>query len=177
MMFERFTHGARDAVRAAVDAADGGDTLAGEEHLLRALLDAEATRGAAVLRALGVTARRAEVERSLTEARRRGGVSKADAEALAGIGIDVAEVLGRLEAAHGEGALARTVPKRRWGSRLDDDAKHALQKALREALARGDKEIGDEHLLLALAARPGPVADALAENGATYAAVTRALND
>lgn len=43
------------------------------------------------------------------------------------------------------------------------------------ALGRGDRFIGEEHLLLALTATPGTVADVLAEHGATYTSVHRAL--
>ncbi|MEE1769606.1 Clp protease N-terminal domain-containing protein [Streptomyces sp. JV185] len=38
-----------------------------------------------------------------------------------------------------------------------------------------DRFIGDEHLLLALTACPGVVADVLAAHGATYTTVNRAL--
>ena len=54
-------------------------------------------------------------------------------------------------------------------------AKSILEKSLRVALGRRDRFIGEEHLLLALTACPGVVADVLAEHGATYAAVERAL--
>ncbi|CAM5726826.1 hypothetical protein SBADM41S_09146 [Streptomyces badius] len=42
-----------------------------------------------------------------------------------------------------------------------------LENSLRVALGRGDRFIGEEHLLLALTAKPGSVADVLAEHGAT----------
>lgn len=48
-------------------------------------------------------------------------------------------------------------------------------KSLRIAAGRGDRHIGGEHLLLALTARPGVVADVLAEHGATYEAVERVV--
>ncbi len=54
-------------------------------------------------------------------------------------------------------------------------AKTVLENSLRVALGRGDRFIGEEHLLLALTAKPGSVADVLAEHGATCTAVQRAL--
>lgn len=47
--------------------------------------------------------------------------------------------------------------------------------ALRTATARGHRHIGDEHLLLALTARPGLPAEVLADHGVTHASVTRVL--
>lgn len=55
------------------------------------------------------------------------------------------------------------------------EAKAILEKSLRIALGRGDRFIGEEHVLLALTANPGVVADVLAEHGATYETVSRAL--
>ncbi|MER7108589.1 Clp protease N-terminal domain-containing protein [Streptomyces sp. NPDC000229] len=179
-MFERFTEAARNVVKGAVthaERADAGSVT--EEHLLLALLDREGTRSAVAFGALGVTARRASVESALAEARRRGGLTRADADALAGIGIDVTEIVSKVEAAHGAGALAGDrKPKRRWtGHRpFTRPAKDTLEQSLRVALGRGDRHIGDEHLLLALAARPGVVADVLADHGATYTALERALS-
>lgn len=104
--------------------------------------------------------------------------SKADTDALAGIGIDVGAIVDRVEGAHGEGALAAGRSGRRWWSGhrpFTPGAKSILEKSLRVALGRGDRFIGQEHLLLALTAAPGVVADVLAEHGATYATVHRAL--
>ncbi|MYV98031.1 Clp protease N-terminal domain-containing protein [Streptomyces sp. SID3343] len=183
-MFEKFTSPARDVVRGAAERADqAGEADVGEEYMLAALLDAQGTQAAMALAAIGIAAGRDEIERSLAEARRRGGISRSDAEALAGLGIDVGEIVSRVEQTHGEGALA--VPGRRrrlwpFGTRLThtpftDGAKQVLEQSLRQALARGDKHIGDEHILLALTARPGVVADVLADHGVTTMAVLRAL--
>lgn len=132
-----------------------------------------------MLSALGVTARREPLELALGEARRRGGISRADTEALAGLGIDVAEIVARVEDTHGRGALATDRRPRRWrpaGHRpFTREAKAVLERSLRAALARGDRHIGDEHILLALAAGPGVVADVLAEYGASQAQVERVL--
>lgn len=178
-MFERFTQGARATVKGAVAQAERtGAGSVTEEHLLLALLEQEGSRASFALAALGLSGRRASLDASFTEARRRGGLTKADAEALAGIGIDVDAIVGRVEGAHGEGALAAGRGSRRWWSGhrpFTPGAKSILEKSLRVALGRGDRFIGEEHLLLALTAAPGTVADVLAEHGATYATVHRAL--
>ncbi|MFI5726002.1 Clp protease N-terminal domain-containing protein [Streptomyces cyaneofuscatus] len=178
-MFERFTQGARATVKGAVAQAErAGAGSVTEEHLLLALLEQEGSRASFALAALGLSGRRASLDASFTEARRRGGLTKADAEALAGIGIDVGAIVDRVEGAHGEGALAADRRSRRWWSGhrpFTPGAKSILEKSLRVALGRGDRFIGEEHLLLALTAAPGTVADVLAEHGATYATVHRAL--
>ncbi len=54
--------------------------------------------------------------------------------------------------------------------------KAVFAQSLQEALARKDTRIGNEHLLLAIAARGGTVSSAaLAEHGATHAAMLAAL--
>ncbi|MFC8225489.1 Clp protease N-terminal domain-containing protein [Streptomyces sp. NPDC057287] len=178
-MFERFTKGARAVVTGAVTHAErsGADSVT-EEHLLLSLLDQEGSRASFAVAALGLADRRASMETALVEARRRGGLTRADTEALAGIGIDVSEIVARVEDAHGEGVLAGALGNRRWrtGRRpFTSGAKSTLEKSLRVALGRRDRFIGEEHLLLALTACPGVVADVLAEHGATYATVERAL--
>ncbi|MGR3938076.1 Clp protease N-terminal domain-containing protein [Streptomyces sp. BRA346] len=175
-MFERFTTSAREVVRGAVRRADetGGATV-GEPELLLALLDRADSPAAHVLTTLGATTRRGSIERALTEARRRGGISPADAEALAGLGIDVDAVVSRVEQEHGVGALAAAPRRRRSRGRFAPEAKSVLERSLRIALGRGDKHIGDEHLLLALLARPGVAANVLADHDVTYVRAERAL--
>ena len=58
---------------------------------------------------------------------------------------------------------------------LRRDAKEVLEQSLRIALARLTGRIGDEHLLLALTARPGTAAEILADHGVTYESLTRVL--
>ncbi|MGC4944801.1 Clp protease N-terminal domain-containing protein [Streptomyces sp. DT224] len=178
-MFERFTKDARATVTGAAEHAGraGAGRVTGE-HLLLALLDQEGGRASFAITALGLTDRREAVAAALAEAGRRGGMSRADADALAGIGIDLTAVVSRVEEAHGEGALrGDRGGRRRWtsGPSFSREAKKVLEKSLRVALGRGDRFIGGEHLLLALTAMPGPVADVLADHGATYSAVERAL--
>ncbi|MGW4836007.1 Clp protease N-terminal domain-containing protein [Streptomyces globisporus] len=178
-MFERFTRGARATVKGAVAQAErAGASSVTEEHLLLALLEQEGGRVAFAVTALGLHDRRASLDAAFAEARRRGGLTKADTDALAGIGIDLGAIVSRVEGAHGEGALDADRRGRRWWSGrrpFTPGAKTVLENALRVALGRGDRFIGEEHLLLALTAKPGVVADVLAGHGATCTAVQRAL--
>ncbi|MFE1177543.1 Clp protease N-terminal domain-containing protein [Streptomyces sp. NPDC058773] len=179
-MFEKFTAAARAVVRGAAEQADRtGSGTVGEPELLLALLERTDSPAAAVLTALGVRERRESVAQALAEVRRRGGVSTADAVALAGMGIDVDAIVARVEEAHGAGALAAggTAGRRRMRPPFTVEAKGVLQRALRSAAGRGDRHIGDEHLLLALATRPGPAAAVLADHGVTYDAVVRLLDE
>ncbi|MCX4794962.1 MULTISPECIES: Clp protease N-terminal domain-containing protein [unclassified Streptomyces] len=175
-MFERFTKSARTTVTGAVAHAERADAESvTEEHLLLALLDQHSGRASFAITSLGLADRRAAVEAELVTARRRGGLTRADADALADIGIDVAEIVARVEEVHGEGALDRG--RRRGSGRrpFTRGSKDVLAKTLRIAVGRGDRFIGEEHLLLALTACPGAVADVLAAHGATYESVNRAL--
>ncbi|MFJ4341551.1 Clp protease N-terminal domain-containing protein [Streptomyces sp. NPDC088915] len=178
-MFERFTKGARAAVTGAVAVAEReGASAVTEEHLLLALLDAEDTRAAFVLRALGTTERRASLEAALAAARRRGGLSAVEVDALADLGIDVTRIVARVEETHGTGALAAGPDARGRGAKrrpFTRESKKVLEQSLRVCLGRREKAIGDEHLLLALTARPGVVSETLADHGVTYTAVEHAL--
>lgn len=182
-MFERFTKDARAVVLGAVDHAErarAGEVT--EEHLLLSLLDRKASRASFALAALGLDAgeRRDSVERALAEARRRGGLSRADTDALSGLGIDLSQIVSRVEEAHGAGALESGGGGRRRrrlsGHRpFTRDAKDVLTRSLRTAHAHRDRHIGDEHLLLALTTRPGVPAEVLADHGVTYEALERVL--
>ncbi|MER6087059.1 Clp protease N-terminal domain-containing protein [Streptomyces bluensis] len=188
-MFERFTKDARAVVLGAVDHAERSRAaMVDEEHLLLALLDREAGRAAFALDALGLAEQRGSMERSLAEAHRRGGLSRADAEALSGLGIDLTEIVSRVEEVHGVGALEsgredgkgdgkKKARGGRWAGHrpFAPGAKQLLAQSLRVALAHRHRHIGDEHLLLALTARPGLAAEVLADHGVTYMAVERVL--
>lgn len=50
-----------------------------------------------------------------------------------------------------------------------------LERCLRIAVAHRDRRIGDEHILLALAARPGVPSEVLTDQGVTYEALDRVL--
>jgi ATP-dependent Clp protease ATP-binding subunit ClpA len=195
MMFERFTKDARAVVAGAVAHA-GSDAAGevGEEHFLLALLDRRDSRGSSVLMSLGLAGRGDEIRRDLAEARRRGGLSRADTEALSGLGIDLPEVVARLEEAHGEGVLDRSKghagnPDASNGGTgggaarsarrlpLSGGSKDLLTRSLRIAVSRRDRSIGDEHLLLALTVRPGVPSEILADKGAANEAVIRVLDE
>ncbi|TGB01158.1 Clp protease N-terminal domain-containing protein [Streptomyces sp. MZ04] len=184
-MFERFTKDARAVVEGAVEHAGRTDAdVIDDGHMLLALLDREASRASFALASLGATRRRASIERALSETRRRGGLSQADTEALAGLGVDVSEIVSRVEEAHGVGALAGGGKGGRGGRGLrawaghrsfTREAKDTLEKSLRIATARRDRSIGDEHILLALTVRPGAVGEVLADHGVTHESVQRVL--
>jgi ATP-dependent Clp protease ATP-binding subunit ClpA len=178
-MFERFTKDARAVVTGAVEHAErGGAKTVDAEHLLLALLDREGSRASFALAALGGGRWLESVRGALEEARRRGGLSQAETDALAGLGIDVAEIVARVEEVHGVGAMSGDRKDKAWWSghrSFSRGAKDVLERALRIAVARRDRHIGDEHILLALTARPGVPAEVLADHGVTYEALTRVL--
>ena len=166
-MFERFTGAARAVVvRAQEEAAGLGHDGIGTEHLLLGLAGADG----GVLASLGVDV--ARLRAVVAEPRR----DELDAAALAAIGIDLEAVRRSAEEAFGPGALAGRRRGRRAGHvPFSPRAKRALELALREALALGDRHIGPEHLLLGLA-RDGDsgAAAALRRCGTTPAAVRAA---
>jgi ATP-dependent Clp protease ATP-binding subunit ClpA len=164
-MFERFTHQARDVVvRAQHEARSLGHTWIGCEHLLLGILQQPQAPGVAVLERFGVTA--ANFRAAIVERIGSGGQFRTDeTEALRALGIDLDEVRRRVEERFGAGALDLTPPRRRgrlpWGRGRNCEprpghipftprAKHALELALREALALKDRHIGVEHLLLGI---------------------------
>ncbi|MEU9735820.1 Clp protease N-terminal domain-containing protein [Streptomyces sp. NPDC048002] len=178
-MFERFTKDARAVVTGAVEHAErSGAGTVDAEHMLLSLLDREGSRASFALAALGLAERRDAVREGLAEARRRAGLSQADSDALAGLGIDVAEIVARVEEVHGVGAMSGDRKGQgRWSGRrsFGRDARNVLERSLRIAMAHRDRSIGDEHILLALTARPGVAAEVLAGHGVTNASVTRVL--
>jgi ATP-dependent Clp protease ATP-binding subunit ClpA len=142
-MFERFTAGARDAVvQAQAEARALGHDYIGTEHLL---LGAAVAPGDAAR----VLAEHGATPDALREAvRTEIGGSSINGEALVAIGIDLDEIRRRVEATFGEGALERRRPRRSGQIPFTPRAKKSLELALREAVARGDRHIGPEHLLL-----------------------------
>ncbi|NJP53584.1 peptidase [Streptomyces sp. SBST2-5] len=175
-MFERFTKDARAVVKGAVaQAASVGAASVTPEHLLLGLLESEGSRGSFALAALGGGEWKDAVRGELEAARRRGGLTQAEAEALAGLGIDVDEVVARVEDVHGVGALSGGQRGRRGHVPFGKGAKDVLQRTLRIALAQRERRIGDEHILLALTGRPGVPAEVLAGHGVTYESVSRVL--
>ncbi|MEU6605566.1 Clp protease N-terminal domain-containing protein [Streptomyces shenzhenensis] len=178
-MFERFTRHARDVMRGAVEHGEReGARFIDTDHMLLALLDREASRASFALAALGLADRKESVRGALGEARRRGGLTRADEDALAGLGIDVSAIVHRVEETHGVGAMSGDRGGRGWWSGhrpFSRGAKDVLERALRTAIGRRDRHIGDEHILLALTVCPGVPAEILADHGVTYESVTRVL--
>jgi ATP-dependent Clp protease ATP-binding subunit ClpA len=159
-MFNRFTDVAR---RVVVEAAKQARREVTEEHLLLALLDQEGTTSARLLSEAGVTADR--VDAAFRTAERKGGLSDAEAAAmLRELGIDVDEVVAGVERALGEGVLTPPSREHRFGGA----AKDVLRDALDQAKSLRDRELGDEHLLLALAAHDGVAGQLLATHGLSY---------
>ncbi|KOX04206.1 Clp protease N-terminal domain-containing protein [Streptomyces sp. NRRL B-3648] len=183
-MFERFTKDARAVVEGAYAHAeeDGSDSV-DAEHLLLALLDREGSRGSSALAALGLAGppEREAVRRALREARRRAGLTRAETDALAELGIDVSRIVARVEEVHGVGAMSGDRKgaglRLRRRPRFSRGAKGVLERSLRVALARRDRSIGDEHLLLALTVVPGVAGEVLADSGVTFAGVSRVCGE
>jgi ATP-dependent Clp protease ATP-binding subunit ClpA len=180
-MFERFTKDARAVVQGAVEHHErSGSRSVDPEHLLLALLDRKGSRASFTFTALGLATeeRKESLRRALGDARRRAGLSQSEADALAGLGIDVSEIVARVEEVHGAGAMSGDRKDGEWwsGRRVfSRGAKSVLEKALRIAVAHRDRHIGDEHLLLALTVLPGVPGEVLADHGVTHETATRVL--
>ena len=162
-MFERFTTDARAAVTAAQEIArDAHATGIDSRHVLLAVLtDRDSPRIPAALTAVG-----ADPATLTTDVRDHLTDDDLDADALAGIGIDLDEVSRRAAALFGEGALVRG-PRREGHLPFTPDAKKVLEIALREAIRLHTRAIDSRHLLLGVirsAKDPGArlLADALA---------------
>jgi ATP-dependent Clp protease ATP-binding subunit ClpA len=144
-MFERFTKDARRVVADAITVAQ--DTTASEtrpEHLFRALLDDESSIAVVVLEQSGATVTELRDELDRRRMRYVDGLDEEDAEALATIGIDLDEVVRRIDDNLGGRSGRRGTP------RLSRGSKKVLELALREAVAMRHDYIGSEHLLLGL---------------------------
>lgn len=169
-MFERFTADARLAViEAQMVARQSGSVEVGPADLLAGLVKG----GVPLLAEMGIAAD--EIAAELARIRRRGGVSDADAEALTEFGIDVEQIVERVEQTHGEGALAgRLGPAKRGHVPFTTQSKKTLELSLKEAVRLGDKHLGQEHILLALAQQRG-TDELLARRGADYVTLRRVV--
>ena len=176
-MLSRLTPGVRAVVTRAYGLAQhDGSPYIGDDHLLWALLDDEQAR-VLLSEVVGASAR-AELAEEMQLARRRGGVTAGEAEALASFGIDVDAVVGQIEQQLGAGALAGSGPSpvRRWtGPVMSGPAVRALAEAQRHLGLAGGRSLGVEHLVLGLVSAPGVVSESLARRGITAATVTAAL--
>jgi ATP-dependent Clp protease ATP-binding subunit ClpA len=173
-MFERFTDPARTVVTSAERYAV--DTTADEirpEHVMMALLDQDGCLAVRVLERLGAPAARVREELDNRRLRYVDGLDEDDAEALQALGIDLDEVVRRIE--RNLGGLAPNRPRRPRFSRA---TKKALALALREAIALRHNYIGTEHLLLGLARGDDRVVgDTLAACGVDRGALRDAVRE
>jgi ATP-dependent Clp protease ATP-binding subunit ClpA len=152
-MFERFSDEARRiVVQAAQEARRRHHGAIRPGHLLVAAAEHDA--GSALLSAAGL-----EPGDVAARVRAAPDPDALDAGALAAVGIDLDAIRARAEARFGAGALDRG--RRRRGCRrghgtgggalpFAPESKKALELALREAVALGDRRIGPEHVLLGL---------------------------
>ncbi|AEE45243.1 Clp protease N-terminal domain-containing protein [Cellulomonas fimi] len=171
-MFERFSHDARVAVEQAQTVARRlGSNHIGAEHVL---LGATAPGDAVARRALArVGVEPADLERAV-----RARLSDAlDADALAGLGIDLDAVREQVEATFGPGALdVPAASTRRGHIPFDTHAKKMLEVSLREAIRFQHRRIDTGHLLLAAARLDTtPAGRALRDLGADRPAVEAAV--
>jgi ATP-dependent Clp protease ATP-binding subunit ClpA len=157
-MLERFTRAARTVVEdAVVLAREAVSTEVRPEHLLQAMLADEECLAVRVLAGQGVPVGRLRAELDRLRTRYVDGLDADDAEALAAIGIDLDEVVRRIDRNLGRSGAERRRP------RFSRPAKKTLELALREAVALRHSHIGTEHLLLGLVrVEDRVVADALA---------------
>ena len=165
-MFERFTKSARAVVERAMEEARvaGSDGVGSAEMLLGVATGGG--RGARVLAAHGATAE---------ALRARTATGALDGDALAAIGIDLEEIRRRAEASFGPGALERGRRPRGENVPISPDGKKVLELALREAIAAGEREIDDGHVLLGLL-REGGADERLRAVGAEPAVLRDALS-
>lgn len=144
-MFERFTQDARAVVINAVGEAERrGDRHVGSEHLLLAVIASANPLVTPALDTFGIDPQRA-----------RAALDASDLAALAAVGVDVAALPAPAPDDGGRRSFGRL---RGPGSHkpFTGGAKQTLEATLREALRLGDRHIGIEHMLLALAARTAP---------------------
>lgn len=171
-MFEKFSQEARVAVTAAQEVArDSSTRTIDTRHLLVALLrDHGPARDALV--ASGVDTQ-GLIDRVMAELR-EGGL---DADALAGIGIDLEAVRREADRTFGADALERAGRRRRGHIPFASDAKKSLELALREAIRLKDKRIDGGHLLLGITRADSPGQAALLRAGVDVAAVRSVIED
>jgi ATP-dependent Clp protease ATP-binding subunit ClpA len=172
-MFERFTDSAREVVKGAQDKAVA--TTASEirpEHLLMGVLDHPTCLAVTVMDRLGASPQKVSATLERHRLRHVDGLDEDDADALRAIGIDLDEVVRRID--ENLGGLA--APSSKGRPRFSRAAKKVLELALREALSLRHGYIGTEHILLGLS-RGGDrvVADTFAELGLAHAALRAAV--
>jgi ATP-dependent Clp protease ATP-binding subunit ClpA len=146
-MLERFTRNARTIVVGAQEvAARAGAAEVRPAHLLESLAATDSGLAMQVLAQLGAPGD--EVRRVVRglNAQYSDGLDADDAEALKLLGIDLHDVISRIDGDLNDGRG----PVAKGHKRFDRQSKKVLELSLREALRLGDGFIGTEHLLLGL---------------------------
>jgi ATP-dependent Clp protease ATP-binding subunit ClpA len=169
-MLERFTTSARTVVEGALGhARTARASRVLPEHLFSALLDQRAGLAVQVLTELGAPPDQLRQELETRRDRSVQGLGDEDAAALAAIGIDLEEVVRRLDLEpHAAGSRGRP--------RFSREAKKVLELSLREAIALQHGYIGTEHLLLGLVRAGDPlVRDVLVAAGLTQQGLRTAV--
>jgi hypothetical protein len=173
-MFERFTRDAREVVHGAVTlAAALGQSHVGPEHFAAALPPAGG-RAADLLAAHHVDAAALE---AAAGGERPAVLSDDEIEALRSVGVDAAEVLRRIEQEFGPLPAGPRSGGRRWRRPLRRESMKVLQQSLRQAQGLRHRELGTEHILLALLAQddPDPATRLIQSHGLTYDTAKAAL--
>ena len=145
-MFERFTKRARAVVEDAVVIAQDEDAPeVRPQHVFAAMLRDPESLAMKALAELGASPQVLTTELERRRDRYADGLGEEDAEALASIGIDLEEVLRRVD-------LRQDGPTRRRGGhrKFAKSSKKALALSLREAINLGHNYIGTEHILLGI---------------------------
>lgn len=174
-MFERFTKGARAAVVMAQEEARAlRHDHVGTEHILLGILAIDRGPAAAALGSLGVAF---EPARAYVAGLGREHDDALDADALATVGIDLAEVKRAAEESFGPGALDRSPrPFQAGHIPFDPAAKKVLELAVREVVHRKDTELNDGHILLGVVrGQPNPATATLRALGVEPDAVREAV--
>lgn len=173
-MMSRLTPEVRAVVARAYGSAQrDGCQQVGEGHLFWALLEDE--EGGVLLANVAGASERAQVAEELEQARRRGGVTDGEADALAGLGINVDAVVAQIEQQLGAGALAGPGPRpaHHWtGPVMSGPAVRVLAEAEAHLSLAGGRSLGVEHLVLGLVSAPGVVSESLARRGINASTVS-----
>ena len=177
MVFTKFSKSAKTVVIGALRGAEQAKSRQiAEEHVLLGLLDQDDSRAAVLLAAHEVP--KDEVSQAYRAAEKVGGLSQADAAALRELGINLDEVIASIHREHGDDALTgqQSGSRRRGRTRgFNEDVRKVILNAIREAEQLGDRQLGDEHLLLALLSGGTVAADTLGAHGISYEGVRSQL--
>ena len=159
-MFDRFTKEARVAVaHAQLVARDSASRTIDSRHLLVAVAEVPGSARRALAAAnADLTALTGAARTDL----RRGSI---DADALAGIGIDLDAVSQEADAVFGPDSLLRAGRKSGGHIPFTSDAKETLELALREAMRLKHKRLNTSHVLLGIMRAKGPGHASLAHAG------------